>query len=644
MPNLIAKPILAGLAVLLLIAGCGGGGDDGGGDGNNAPVAHAGAAQTVLGGAVVTLNGSGSSDSDGSIASYAWTQSSGTTVVLSSSGAAQPTFTAPAVGSTATLVFSLVVTDNEGASSTAASVTITVNPAAAGPVTVSGTVRFQRVPFGAASSDGLNYAAPVLQPARGVVVHALDATSSVVLATGATDAAGAYSLNVPGNTNMVLQVVARMQRGASAGQPSWNVRVQDGTSTNATPYTYNSATFNSSVGTQNVDMPTGIAANGGSLIGPRASGSFAILDTIYSAIQLVLSAAPATNFPELYVNWGNAADGTYFTTANGQHLTLLNGLSADTDEFDQHVVAHEFGHYVEYNFSRSDSIGGPHTLGDRLDMRVAFGEGFGYAFAAMVLNDPVVKDSFNSGGAQLAGNFNVESNPGGGAGCWCSETSVWAILWDLFDSNNEGADSISLGFQPLWELLTGPQRVTPAFTSIFTFVTALKAAQPAQSAAIDALVSPQNINSAGIDAWATNETNGPAALLPLYATITAGAAVPLASVNDYGPVTNPPGDTNYTFNKAGSRRFLRYVPATAATNISLSTSNSSASPDPDFLVYRLGDVVGFEVDPPGNPEVTESPLNLTVGDTYVVEVYDCANGCTTVQGTTGDFTLTTAVN
>ena len=90
-------------------------------------------------------------------------------------------------------------------------------------------------------------------------------------------------------------------------------------------------------------------------------------------------------------------DGTFFSGSGNQHIALLADLTEDTDEFDQHVIAHEFGHYIEFNFSRADNIGGAHGLGDKLDPRVAFGEGFGYAFAAIVLNDPVARDSFVDG-------------------------------------------------------------------------------------------------------------------------------------------------------------------------------------------------------------------------------------------------------
>ncbi|HSW99060.1 MAG TPA: PKD domain-containing protein [Candidatus Saccharimonadales bacterium] len=97
---------------------------------NQSPTANAGVDQSVAAAATVTLDGSGSSDPDGTIASYAWTQVSGTAVTLSSASAQKPTFTSPASMSGATLVFGLTVTDNQGASSSQDTVSITVAPRA----------------------------------------------------------------------------------------------------------------------------------------------------------------------------------------------------------------------------------------------------------------------------------------------------------------------------------------------------------------------------------------------------------------------------------------------------------------------------------------------------------------------------------
>jgi hypothetical protein len=608
--------------------------------GNLPPVANGGTAQTVTSGAAVTLNGSASNDPDGTIATYAWTQTAGTNVTLSSTSVAQPTFTAPTVATATTLTFSLIVTDNLGLASTASTVNITVNPLVAGDVNVTGRVRYARPLFAIAPPRGLNYAAPVLMPSRGVIVRAM--SGATVLASTTTDDSGDYSLTVASNTTITIQVIARILRDNTVPLPRWDVRVQDGVG--GTPFTHSSAAFNSGAGTtQNIDIPTNINA-AGQATGTRASGPFAALDTIYEGIQLVLTASPSANFPALIVDWGSQADGTFFDGSNPQRIALLSDLTEDTDEYDQHVVAHEFGHYIEFNFSRADNIGGAHGLGDRLDIRVAFGEGFGYAFAAMVLQDPDARDSFVNGGILASGGFNIETNPrttppganGDEIGCWCSESSVWAILYDIYDTAADSGDTLALGFGPIWTVLTGPQRTTPAFTSIFSFIAALKAAQPGSLTGINTLTFAQNIDNIA-DAFGTGETHLASGInaqsqLPLYTTITVGTPVQVVSSDDAG-----------NYNMLGNHRFLRYTAASSGTRtVTVTTTNANADADVDFRVWRAGSIeLNAEDFPP--PVAETGQFTAISGTTYVIDVYDCANGCSG-QGTPGDYTLTVTIN
>ena len=99
---------------------------------NTAPVAEAGTDQTAAAGARVQLAGSGT-DADGNPLTYAWTQTSGTTVTLNDATAAQPRFTMPADGGT--LVFSLTVSDGTATSTDTTRVGLTLAFAAA-PVTL----------------------------------------------------------------------------------------------------------------------------------------------------------------------------------------------------------------------------------------------------------------------------------------------------------------------------------------------------------------------------------------------------------------------------------------------------------------------------------------------------------------------------
>ncbi len=103
---------------------------------NAAPTANAGSDRTVPSAALVTLDGSGSNDNgdldgDGSIASYAWTQASGTDVSLTGANTARPRFIAPPLAAGAadeTLTFTLVVTDNDGATATdTVAITVTLD-------------------------------------------------------------------------------------------------------------------------------------------------------------------------------------------------------------------------------------------------------------------------------------------------------------------------------------------------------------------------------------------------------------------------------------------------------------------------------------------------------------------------------------
>lgn len=93
---------------------------------NYPPVANAGADQSVASGATVSLDGSASSDADGSIVSYLWEQTSGTTVTLSGAETAVATFVVPEVTETTSWGFSLTVTDDEDATDTD-EITVTVN-------------------------------------------------------------------------------------------------------------------------------------------------------------------------------------------------------------------------------------------------------------------------------------------------------------------------------------------------------------------------------------------------------------------------------------------------------------------------------------------------------------------------------------
>lgn len=106
---------------------------------NSAPVANAGAAQSVLTGATATLNGTGSTDANGDTLTYSWVLSAptGSSAELTSSTESQPSFLADISG---TYVASLIVNDGK-VNSVVSTTRVTAATANTAPVANAGTAQ-----------------------------------------------------------------------------------------------------------------------------------------------------------------------------------------------------------------------------------------------------------------------------------------------------------------------------------------------------------------------------------------------------------------------------------------------------------------------------------------------------------------------
>jgi hypothetical protein len=370
-------------------------------------------------------------------------------------------------------------------------------------------------------------------------------------------------------------------------------------------------------------------------------------------VQAVLGADATAVFPPLRLHWSTSnrpvtgANGSitpatgeigtsFFSTSLGG-IFLLGAANVDTEEYDRHVILHEWGHYFEHEFSRSDNIGGPHTFGDRLDLRVAFSEGLGTGLAGIVLADPIYRDTQGSQQSQ-AGSVNIEgsgqANPG-----WFSEQSILEAVYDLVDAAPDGQDQLSLSFGAFYAALTGGHMTAVSPASIFTFVNALKTANAGSAALIDALLASQSITAVA-DEYGTGETNDangafPQDVLPIYTPIIVNnpTAVNVCSTNEFESV--PTGATN----KVGSRRYLRFNASAAATYTFTAVATSipaGESADPDLVLHRSGPLEISEASPSASCDDTMAPgwtpanctesfsRPLTAGD-HVLEVYEWTN-------------------
>jgi hypothetical protein len=362
-------------------------------------------------------------------------------------------------------------------------------------ISVAGTATYDRVTHN--PDNSLNYPGVTQAPVRGAVVEVW--CNNAVYSSGVTLADGRYTLVAPKSQDFFVRVKAQMLQ---TGTSSWNFRVVDNTSSGAL-YSMVGSVINSDIdmpALPNLHAPSGWGVS--SYTSTRVAAPFAILDSVYQAVQKVLVESPSAIFPTLNLNWsvnnvpvsGDPAIGQITTSHfNGTAIYILGAADDDIDEYDDHVVIHEWGHYFEHNFSRADNIGGSHSRGDVLDIRVAFGEGFGNAFSAIVTDDPQYSDA--SGISQAVGfGINMEDNNCLNAG-WFSECSVQSILYDLYDANNDGADVLTMTFTPLYNVLVNQQKNTAAMTSVFSFVKFLKDDVDATTDTnIDNLISSQGID------------------------------------------------------------------------------------------------------------------------------------------------------
>jgi hypothetical protein len=551
-----------------------------------------------------------------------------------------------------------------------------VDPPPGTPVTVSGTVSYEFVPPNAGCS-GLNFSATIVRPVRGATVVMLNSSDGEMARTIASET-GAYSFaNVAPDTQVRIRVLAELK---ASGTASWDVEVRDNfdTSPTAPPlasrplYSMESSLFSTGSNdvTRNLTAETGWNAGSNSYDNPRVAGPFAILDTIYTGLQFIVAEDPDINLGAMDAFWSvnnttatgdlplydpndvDAIDsgelGGSFYLFGANWLFITGDANGDTDEFDAHVVGHEWVHFLDDTIFRSDNPGGTHRIGERADSRLAFAEGWPTALAAMFLDDPSYCES-GIPGTNAGFEINAEAGFFGGQG-WFDEVGMIRLIYDLWDTDapgSDGTDNGSIGFSPIYEVMTGGLRSSAGWTNIFTFASELRPLLDANGAALldSQLGDEQTVQGTQMDMWGTNETNDGGAInadevLPIYVDM----------VPDGGPTnicSNSQFDLGATKdgNKLSEYRYIRLdVPMDDEYHVIIRSTtptpdtNDHDSSDPDMFIIRDGVSISLSnltsgtanlettdplLDPSrvDQPWVQDGPIFMSTG-TYVADIRD----------------------
>lgn len=469
------------------------------------------------------------------------------------------------------------------------------------------------------SGGNINYQSETNKPVRNIYLELLRVSDDTVLDTFNTSELGYFEFDVTDSVDVYILIYTEMK--------SPSVVLEDNTSSNAI-YALDSPTFNlTSDYNVNLYASTGWTGtnNGGSYSAYRAAGLLAIMDSVYTAIKEIQDVRPAVIFPDLKINWsennlptsGDITIGqigtSHFDPATGE-LYILGKADVDTDEFDKHIIVHEWMHYFDFNLSRSDSVGGLHSTGDTKDMTLAFGEGFANALAAALLEDPDYLDTSGVRQQSTAIFMNIESDTDNVEG-WFSEVSIHEIVYDIIDTTNGASDSLSLGIGFVYDVMTGCQKNTDARTSIFSFITCLKDLDNSYVAGLNSLTTDKSITDIA-DEFGTGEAN--------FDSWVEMTTVYTNAVVDGGAVLFKLWGSGRIFNDVRNSRYVKFTATSSITEIRVQGTDTfivDVYRRGTELVNGLDDNFYYESTTGALSPVLTNQINTTIGDVYIIKVY-----------------------
>ena len=305
---------------------------------------------------------------------------------------------------------------------------------------IAGQAFYQKIDV---TDSGLDLSHPIMVPIRNARVEVFSRSKQSIVAVSQTDEHGHFEVAAPFDSDLAVRVASRLR--------DFSLRVADNTNLNST-YSVSSNLPDRSTSSMLIADTS------------RISGAFNILEMVQRANETIRTADPAIDPPAVTIYWstkntrrsGNAAQGligTSFFNVASSTAYILGDRNDDSDEFDDSVIVHEYGHLLAAKFSHDDSPGGETHVGDILDPRVAWSEGWANFFSSAVRNDPVWRDASGANGTNVY-RFDLNDKvPAADTPGYWSETSVGTLLWELYEGSDLTRNARS-SFPQIWSAFT----------------------------------------------------------------------------------------------------------------------------------------------------------------------------------------------
>jgi len=325
-------------------------------------------------------------------------------------------------------------------------------------INISGTIRWQD---GAGNFHSL--------PSAEVEIYDGDLIFDDLLASVTTNSMGQYSANVDEQLFDDLDIFVRVY----ARNTTNGFYVVPG-ETSGSPMSFSDAYFGEfSAGEVTVDTDISFDILNTNDAGQAFSlhhGLVMCTDYINTLTNSYLSIL-AIEFPGIRTTGAGTLAGAFYNGGVG----LIH--MPDANDYDWDVLHHEYGHHVMNVFNFEENPGGPHSIGQHLSddlgkndgVKLAWAEGYPTYFglslqqemSASTLNIAFVGD-LNYTDTRFTPNldYNIEENILLVSEGEDDEVAVQKILWDIYDSNSDGVDGLSLGHSAVWNIISPSGAVT----------------------------------------------------------------------------------------------------------------------------------------------------------------------------------------